>query len=72
MSPRGALVLLVTSGAQFMDNVFNAAVSIALPTIQQEFNVTSSNLQWVISAYTLTFGGFLLLSGVLSDRYGRR
>ncbi|RDH36459.1 MFS general substrate transporter [Aspergillus welwitschiae] len=45
-----------------MDNVFNAAVSIALPTNQQEFNVTSSNLQWVISAYTLTF---VLCTGLL-------
>lgn len=55
-----------------MDNVFNTAVSIALPAIQRDFDIRSSDLQWTISAYTLTFGGFLLLSGVLSDRYGRR
>lgn len=65
---RGALILLVTSGAQFLDNVFMTSANIALSSIQQEFHETSTNLQWMVSAYTLTFGGFLLLSGVLSDR----
>lgn len=69
---RGALVLLCTCGAQMMDNVFMTSVNIALPSIQKEFGVSSSDLQWLISAYTLTFGGFLLLAGVLSDRYGRK
>lgn len=69
---RGALILLCTCGAQMMDNVFMTSVNIALPAIQQEFGVASSDLQWLISAYTLTFGGFLLLAGVLSDRYGRK
>lgn len=65
---RGAFVLLVTCGSQLMDNIFMTAVNIALPAIQKEFNVPVGDLQWLISAYTLTFGGFLLLSGVLSDR----
>ncbi|TVY89701.1 Drug resistance protein, partial [Lachnellula willkommii] len=69
---RGAFVLLVTCGSQLMDNIFMTAVNIALPTIQKEFDVPVGDLQWLISAYTLTFGGFLLLSGVLSDRYGRK
>lgn len=69
---RGALVLLCTCGAQLMDNVFMTGVNIALPAIQKEFDVPSGDLHWLISAYTLTFGGFLLLSGVLADRYGRR
>lgn len=69
---RGALVLLCTCGAQMMDNVFMTSVNIALPTIQKEFAVGAADLQWLISAYTLTFGGFLLLAGVLSDRYGRK
>lgn len=69
---RGAMILLCTCGAQLMDNVFMTSVNIALPAIQRDFNVGSSDLQWLISAYTLTFGGFLLLAGVLSDRYGRR
>lgn len=65
---KGALVLLVTSGAQFLDNVFMTSANIALSSIQEEFKESNTNLQWMISAYTLTFGGFLLLAGVLSDR----
>ncbi|KAJ5587705.1 permease of the major facilitator superfamily [Penicillium hispanicum] len=69
---RGALILLVTSGSQFLDNVFMTSSNMALASIQEEFGVSSTNLQWMISAYTLTFGGFLLLAGALSDRYGRK
>lgn len=69
---RGAMILCCTCGAQLMDNVFMTGVNIALPAIQKDFGVGGSDLQWLISAYTLTFGGFLLLSGVLSDRYGRK
>lgn len=69
---RGIVILLCTCGAQLMDNVFMTGVNIALPAIQKDFGVGSSDLQWLISAYTLTFGGFLLLAGVLSDRYGRK
>ncbi|KAI9930774.1 hypothetical protein ASPWEDRAFT_107167 [Aspergillus wentii DTO 134E9] len=69
---RGVMVLLVTSGSQFLDNVFMTGANIALSSIQKDFDVSSTNLQWMISAYTLTFGGFLLLAGVLSDRYGRK
>ena len=65
---RGALILLVTSGSQFLDNVFMTSSNMALASIQKEFNVSSTNLQWMISAYTLAFGGFLLLAGSLSDR----
>lgn len=69
---RGAMILLCTCGAQLMDNVFMTSVNIALPAIQKDFDVDSGDLQWLISAYTLTFGGFLLLSGVLADRFGRK
>jgi MFS family permease len=64
--------MTVTAGAQLLDNVYMAGVNISLPTIQKEFNVRSANLQWLVSAYTLTFGGFLLLADVLSDRYGQK
>lgn len=66
---RGALILVVTSGSQFLDNVFMTSSNMALASIQDEFDVSSTNLQWMISAYTLSFGGFLLLAGALSDRY---
>ncbi|XRM40115.1 hypothetical protein ABZX51_003436 [Aspergillus tubingensis] len=69
---KGALILLVTSGSQFLDNVFMTSANVALSSIQENFDVSDTNLQWMISAYTLTFGGFLLLAGVLSDRYGRK
>ena len=62
------MILLVTCGSQLLDNIFMTAVNISLPAIQKEFDVKADDLQWLISAYTLTFGGFLLLSGVLSDR----
>lgn len=69
---RGVMILAITCGAQLMDNVFMTAVNLSLPEVQAEFNVSSGDLQWLLSAYTLTFGGFLLFSGVLADRYGRR
>ena len=65
---KGALILIVTCGSQFLDNVFMTSVNISLPAIQREWDVKAGDLQWLISAYTLTFGGFLLLAGVLSDR----
>lgn len=69
---RGIMVLLVTCCAQMMDNVFVASVNMSLPAISEEFRVSNAELQWLVSGYTLTFGGFLLLAGMLSDRYGRR
>lgn len=69
---RGAAILGCVCGAQLLDNVFMTGVNIALPAISKEFDVHGGELMWLISAYSLTFGGFLLLSGVLADRYGRR
>lgn len=69
---RGATILGCVCGAQLMDNVFMTGVNIALPAISRDFNVHGGELTWLIAAYSLTFGGFLLISGVLADRYGRR
>jgi EmrB/QacA subfamily drug resistance transporter len=66
------LILAVLALAQFMLIVDVTIVNIALPTIQHTFNLTSTNLQWIITAYALTFGGFLLLGGRLTDLYSRR
>jgi MFS family permease len=60
--------MTVTAAAQLLDNVYMTGVNISFPATQKEFNVSSANLQWLISAYTLVFGGFLLLAGVLSGR----
>ena len=47
-------------------------VNVALPSIRDDLGFTESSLAWVVNAYTLTFGGFLLLGGRLGDLYGQR
>jgi EmrB/QacA subfamily drug resistance transporter len=63
-----ALLLLV----QFMVVLDIAIVNVALPSIQTDLGFSQENLQWVISAYALLFGGFLLLGGRAADLLGRR
>jgi EmrB/QacA subfamily drug resistance transporter len=65
-----ALVLLCAT--QFMVVLDVAIVNVALPSIQTALGFSQENLQWVVSAYTLTFGGFLLLGGRMADLLGRR
>ncbi|GAB1643649.1 MFS transporter [Krasilnikovia sp. MM14-A1259] len=69
-SPWSALVVLAL--AQFMVVLDVTIVNVALPDIQQDLGFSPSGLQWVISAYTLIFGGFLLLGGRAADLLGRR
>ncbi len=65
--------LAVLSVAQLMVVLDTTIVNVALPSIQRALHFSSeANLQWVINAYILTFGGFLLLGGRVADRYGRR
>jgi len=67
------LALLVLAGAQFMVVLDATIVNVALPSIQHALNFTSTaQLQWIVTAYTLLFGGFLLLGGRLADLFGRR
>src|ERR671915_2222578 len=63
-----ALLLLV----QFMVVLDIAIVNVALPSIEVDLGFSRENLQWVISAYALVFGGFLLLGGRAGDLLGRR
>jgi len=65
-----ALALL--SVVQFMVVLDIAIVNVALPSIQADLGFSQENLQWVISAYALAFGGFLLLGGRAADMLGRR
>ena len=58
--------------AFFMTIADLAIVNVALPTIGRELHFSESNLQWVVTAYGLTFGGFLLLGGRAADLLGRR
>jgi EmrB/QacA subfamily drug resistance transporter len=65
-----ALALLCV--AQFVDVLDINAVIVALPVVGRDLGFAPEDLQWVITAYVLFFGGFLLLAGRLSDLYGRR
>ncbi len=65
-----ALALIVT--AQFMVILDVAIVNVALPSIKTDLGFSQTNLQWVISAYAILFGGALLLGGRLADLLGRR
>jgi len=65
-----ALALIVT--AQFMVILDVAIVNVALPSIQQDLGFSRDDLQWVVSAYAILFGGALLLGGRLADLLGRR
>src|SRR5205085_4153681 len=70
--PRGWLALALICLAQFMVVLDFSIVNVALPSMQKDLNFSTQNLQWVVSAYSLTLGGFLLLGGRLADIYGRR
>lgn len=66
------LILVLLAAAQLMVVLDSSVVNVALPAVQHAFNLTSSGLQWVVTAYTLTFGGFLLLGGRAADLFGRK
>ena len=66
------IALLLLCMVQFMVVLDIAIVNVALPSIKIDLGFSQGNLQWVISAYSLVFGGFLLLGGRLADLLGRR
>jgi MFS family permease len=65
-----AFALLAVS--YFMTTVDLTIVNVSLPTIGRELHITAASLQWVATAYALTYGGFLLLGGRIADLLGRR
>ncbi|MCU1655667.1 MAG: drug resistance transporter, EmrB/QacA subfamily, partial [Pseudonocardiales bacterium] len=69
---RGKLTLALLCGVQFLDVLDASIVNVALPSIQHSLHFSQQNLQWVLSGYVLTFGGFLLLGGRAADLLGRR
>src|SRR6476659_5293360 len=71
-APRLGLALVVISMAQLMVVLDATIVTVALPSIQRALHFSTADLQWVLSAYTLTFGGLLLFGGRLGDVLGRR
>ncbi len=70
--PRRWKALVLLCAAFFMVVLDVAIVNVALPSIGTDLNFSRDNLQWVITAYSLTFGGFLLLGGRAADLLGRR
>src|SRR6266498_799728 len=66
------VVLVLVCLAQFMVVLDATIVNVALPSIQRDLDFSASSLQWVVNAYTLVFGGFLLLGGRAADLIGRR
>lgn len=65
-------VLLLVALAQFVVVLDNSIVNVALPNISRDLHFSAANLQWVVTAYTLCFGGFLLFGGRAADLFGRR
>jgi len=72
-NPRRKWLVLAIVGAAFFMTVLDVAiVNVAIPSIQKDLNVGETTVQWVLTAYAITFGGFLLLGGRLADLLGRR
>src|SRR5205814_1401862 len=69
---RSNLILALLCAAQFMLILDIAIVNVALPSMQRTLGLSAENIQWVVSGYALTFGGFLMLGGRLADVVGRR
>lgn len=69
---RDAAVLLVLCGAIFLEGIDVAMLNVALPSIRADLGMSTGSLSWVLSAYVLGYGGFMLLGGRTADLLGRR
>src|SRR5205823_8995876 len=65
-------ILAIVGAAFFMTILDVAIVNVALPSIEKDLNVSETTVQWVLIAYAITFGGFLLLGGRMADLLGRK
>jgi EmrB/QacA subfamily drug resistance transporter len=70
--PRRWQALIVLAFSLLVVTVGNTILNVALPTIQEELDASSSELQWIVDGYLLVFAGLLLAAGTLGDRFGRR
>jgi MFS family permease len=66
------IALALLAMAQFVVILDASIVNVALPTVGESLSFSQDDLSWVVNAYVLTFGGFLLLGGRLADLLGRR
>jgi EmrB/QacA subfamily drug resistance transporter len=71
-SDRRWLTLAIVGAAFFMTILDVAIVNVAIPSIERDLNISEQTVQWVITAYAIAFGGFLLLGGRMADLLGRR
>ncbi len=71
-SSRGKLILILLCAIGFLDFVDASIVNVALPSIRRDLHFSVQNLQWVLSGYLVTYGGFMLLGGRAADLLGRR
>jgi EmrB/QacA subfamily drug resistance transporter len=71
-NPRRWLILAVVGTAFFMTILDVAIVNVAIPSIETDLEISRQTVQWVITAYAIAFGGFLLLGGRMADLLGRR
>src|SRR5215212_4139219 len=69
---RGKLTLALLAAVAFLDFVDASIVNVALPSIRRDLHFSVQSLQWVLSGYLLTYGGFMLLGGRAADLFGRR
>lgn len=72
MKTNPKMILLLLALSQFLVVLDSAIVNVALPAIKEALHFDTASLQWVITAYILTFGGFLMLGGRMADLFGRR
>ena len=72
VSGRRALVLLCASSVSFMIMLDSNIVAVSLPSIARDLHVAFADIEWVVSAYILTFAALLMAAGALADRFGRR
>ncbi|MFB9527882.1 MFS transporter [Nonomuraea roseola] len=72
MTPRAWGMLFVLCGAIFLEGINVAMLNVALPAIRSDLGLSTGELQWVMTAYVLGYGGFMLLGGRAADLFGRR
>jgi MFS family permease len=72
LTGRAWAVLFVLCGAIFLEGIDVSMMGVALPSIRAELGLSTSELQWIVSAYVLSYGGFVLLGGRAADLLGRR
>lgn len=72
LTARSWAVLFVLCGAIFLEGIDVSMMGVALPSIRAELGLSTGELQWIVSAYALSYGGFVLLGGRAADLLGRR